>query len=63
MEKVTFTFPSYDSLWLFKDKTKAINIKITPKKNSISGIFGKQDVELAVNQFHAVQMNQNSYQH
>lgn len=59
MEKVTFTFPSYDSLWSFKDKAKAINIKITPKKNIISGVFQQQDVELAINEYHAVTISQN----
>lgn len=54
MEKVTFSFPNYDSLWSFKDKTKAINVVVVPKKNLISGVFPKQDVELAISQFNAI---------
>jgi hypothetical protein len=54
MQKVTFTFPTYDSLWLFKEKTKAINVKVVPKKNLISGLFQAQEIEMAKQQFQAV---------
>ena len=53
METITFTFPSYDSLWSFKDKSKAINVKISPKMNTISGLFEKHEIEIAVNSFNA----------
>jgi hypothetical protein len=53
MKKVTLSFPSYNSLWLFKDQTKAINIRIEPKKNLISGLFQQQEVEMALQQYNA----------
>jgi hypothetical protein len=56
MKKVTFMFPSYDSLWLFKEKTKAFNVRIEPKKNTISGMFQQQEIEMAVQQFNATQV-------
>jgi hypothetical protein len=56
MQKITFTFPTYDSMWLFKEKTKAINVKIVPKKNLISGLFHVQEIEMAKQQFKAVAM-------
>ena len=58
MKKVTFTFPSYDSLWMFKDKTKAINVKVVPKKNLMSGLFQKQEIELALQEFKATTIEQ-----
>jgi hypothetical protein len=57
MQKSTFAFPDYDSLWLFKNQTQAINVAISPRKNMISGIFPQQDVELAVKKFNAVAIN------
>ena len=59
MQKITFAFPDYDSLWVFKNQTQAINVAISPKKNIISGLFLTQDVELAVGKFNAVTINQN----
>jgi len=53
MKKVTFTFPTNDSMWIFKDKTKAINVKVVPKKNLMSGLFQKQEIELALQEFKA----------
>ena len=58
MKKVTLTCPTYDSLWLFKEKTKAINIRIEPKKNTMSGLFQQHEVELAVEQFNANTLQQ-----
>lgn len=60
MKKVILAFPSYDSLWSFKEKTQAINIRIEPKKNIISGLFQQQDVELAIRQFNANTIQQQS---
>ena len=54
MKKVTFTFPTYDSLWIFKDRTKAINVKVIPKKNLMSGLIQKQEIELALQEFKAI---------
>jgi len=47
MKKVTLVFPSYGSLWLFKDKSKAVNVHVVPKKNLISGLFQQQEIDLA----------------
>lgn len=58
MDKISFTFPDYDSLWQFKNQTQAINVTITPKKNRISGLFHQNDVELAVNKFNAVSVSE-----
>jgi hypothetical protein len=33
-------------------------VAITPKKNTISGLFPQQDVELAVHKFNAVTVNE-----
>lgn len=55
MKKVSFKFPDYNSLWLFKAKTKAINIRVEPKKNMITGLFEPEEIEMALEEFHAVQ--------
>jgi pentatricopeptide repeat protein len=53
MKKLTFLFTSYDDLWMFKDQSKAINVKVNPRNNLISGLFEKQDIEMALDVFHA----------
>ena len=53
MKKETFIFPTYESMWKFKDQAKAINVEIMPKKNTISGLFAPQDIELAMGLFQA----------
>jgi hypothetical protein len=58
MKKVTLTFPSYDSLWLFKDQTKAIHIQIKPRDHVISGLFDSSEIEMAVRKFQAAPDNQ-----
>lgn len=55
MKKVSFTFPDYDSLWTFKEKAKAINIRIKPRKHLISGLFDTKEIDMAVNDFRAVE--------
>lgn len=57
MKKVILTFPSYDSMWLFKSCTKAIHIRIEPKKHLICGLFDNDEVEMAITKFKAVQHN------
>jgi hypothetical protein len=57
MQKITFAFPDHESLWQFKNQTQAINVAITPKRNTISGLFPQQDVELATNKFNAITIN------
>ena len=54
MKKFSFTFPTYESLWQFKDQSKAINISIIPKQHTISGLFCNEEVDIAVKQFNAV---------
>jgi hypothetical protein len=54
MKKVVLTFPTHDSLWSFKDKSKAINIRIEPKRNVMTGLFDPCEIEIAVNEFQAV---------
>jgi hypothetical protein len=54
MGKVTLIFPSYDSMWLFKGLTKAIHIRIEPRKHIISGLFDANEIEMAVTKFHAI---------
>jgi hypothetical protein len=56
MHKVTLTFPNPDSLWLFKDKSKAINVAVAPRRNTISGLFSSDEIDIAVNEFKAVQL-------
>jgi hypothetical protein len=54
MKKASFTFPSYTSLWMFKDKTKAIHIRVEPKKQVMSGLFKPEEIDMAVKQYQAV---------
>jgi hypothetical protein len=53
MKKATFIFPTYESLWQFKDNTKAINVKVEPKKHTISGLFYPQEIEMAITTYKA----------
>ena len=59
MKKETLTFPDHESLWNFKDKTKAINIRIEPGKNRITGLFDPQEVTVALNEYQAITTSQN----
>lgn len=54
MKKVTLTFPSYESVWLFKNHTNAINVRIEPKKNRICGLFEDDEVNMAITRFGAI---------
>jgi hypothetical protein len=54
MNKVTLTFPDYESLWLFKEKVKTVNISIEPKKKNIHGPFNGKEVEMALVEFKAI---------
>ena len=54
MQKTSFIFPDYESLWQFKNETQAVNVAVTPKKNQMSGLFEQNEVEMAVNKFKAV---------
>jgi len=54
MKKVSFSFPNYNSIWSFKDKTKAINVRVEPKKKVISGLFYPEEIEMAMKQYQAV---------
>ncbi|MGZ3847449.1 MAG: hypothetical protein ACXVBH_15410 [Flavisolibacter sp.] len=56
MKKVTLSFPNHDSLWSFKDKSKAINVTVTPRRNTISGPFSSEEVDIAVQQFQAIRL-------
>lgn len=53
-KKLSLKFPDYNSLWLFKAKTKAINVRVEPKKNTITGLFEPGEIEMAVKEFNAV---------
>lgn len=54
MKKVTLTFPTYDALWLFKDKSNGINIRIEPRKKAITGLFRDPAIDMALSEFQAV---------
>jgi hypothetical protein len=56
MPKATLTFPDPDSLWLFKDKSRAINIAVVPRKNRITGLFSSEEIDIAVKEFKGVQI-------
>jgi hypothetical protein len=56
MRKVTLAFPNPDSLWLFKDKSKAINVAVAPRKNTITGLFSSEEIDIALNEFQATQL-------
>lgn len=55
MKKVTLAFPTHDSLWLFKEISKGINVAFAPAKNTITGLFTSEEVSIAVTQFQAVE--------
>jgi hypothetical protein len=59
MKKVSFKFPDYRSLWLFKEKTKAINVRIKPREHMITGLFNTTEIEMAVKDYKAVQPDGN----
>lgn len=59
MQKTIFAFPDPESLWQFKNETRAVNIAVTPKKNTISGLFDQGEIEMAVKKFKAVAIPQN----
>lgn len=44
-------------MWLFKDHTKAIHIRIEPKKHLICGLFEAEEIEMAITQFQAAQQD------
>jgi hypothetical protein len=60
MKKVSLSFPTNDSLWSFKDQSKAINIRIEPKRNLMTGLFEPSEIDIAVNQFQAVNSSDNT---
>ena len=51
--KATLYFPSCDLLWLFKEQTQGLNLRIHVKQNTLSGLFLKKDLEIAVKEFSA----------
>ena len=53
MPPTALIFPHYNSLWLFKSQTHAINIAIIPKTNHITGLFDEQDIKKALQEFQA----------
>jgi len=54
MKKISFTFPTYEALWQFKDQSKAVNVSISPKHHTITGRFCNEEVDLAIKEFQAV---------
>ena len=56
MQKVTLTFPDPNSLWSFKDKSKAVNVAVAPRKNIMTGPFSSEEIDMAVKEFQAVHM-------
>lgn len=56
MKKVILTFPDPNSLWLFKDKSRAINVAVAPMRNTITGPFSVEEVDVAIKEFQAVQI-------
>ena len=57
MEKITLLFSSGQNLWAFKEQTSAINVTVQPKKNSITGLYGKQEINLAITRFNATTLS------
>jgi hypothetical protein len=62
MKKISFTFPTYESMWQFRDRSKAINVSMVPKQHTITGLFSNEEVDVAINEFHAVTSSQNLQQ-
>jgi len=60
MQKITLTFPDPNSLWLFKDTTKTVNVAVAPRTNTMTGPFSSEEIDIAVKEFHAVQVSKTS---
>ena len=57
MKKVTLSFPTYDTLWTFKEKSIAVNVAVSPRKNIIAGLFSASEVEFAIKEFQAIKID------
>jgi hypothetical protein len=57
MQKITLTFPDPNSLWLFKDKSRTVNVAVAPRKNTMTGPFSSEEIDMAVKEFQAVQVS------
>jgi len=53
VKKVTFHFPTYESMWQFKSNTKAINLKMAPRQQLLTGLFSQEDIAMAESQYRA----------
>jgi hypothetical protein len=60
MQKITLTFPDPNSLWLFKDKSKTVNVAVAPRSNTMTGPFSSEEIDIAVKEFQAVQVPKTS---
>lgn len=56
MQRITLTFPNPDSLWLFKDKSRTVNVAVAPRNNTMTGPFSSEEIDIAVKEFRAVQV-------
>lgn len=51
--KATLCFPSRDLLWMFAQQTQGFNLHLSPKQNTLSGMFEEKELEIAAKQFKA----------
>ena len=59
MKKISFTFPTYEAMWEFRERSKAINVSMIPRQYSITGLFCNEEVDVALNEFNAVSNSEN----
>jgi hypothetical protein len=53
MKSTTLIFSSLSRLWDFKQTTKAASVEINTDKRSLCGEFTAEEIELALQSFHA----------
>jgi hypothetical protein len=53
MKSTTLIFPSLSRLWEFKLTIKATSVEINTDKRSLCGEFTAEEIELALQSFHA----------
>jgi len=51
--KATLHFPGRELLWLFREQTEGFNLHLSPKQNTLTGMFLEKELELAVKLFKA----------
>jgi len=59
MKSITLIFSSLTRLWEFKQATKATAVEINTDQKSLHGEFTPEEIELALQSFHASVLQNN----